>query len=146
MLGTEGDKSRAGTYGARKGTSGLRPVRFHRAPIRTEGCLVRDSLPSVGVTGFEPATTCTPCKCATGLRYTPKRGANVSEQDRKRASLFQMKDGCPDIDTVPLVPYLRAGPCRRLYFRPLSQTDHATIHLPTDRCVRAFVLRLRSGG
>jgi hypothetical protein len=23
------------------------------------------------VTGFEPATTCTPCKCATGLRYTP---------------------------------------------------------------------------
>ena len=26
----------------------------------------------VGVTGFEPATTCTPCKCATGLRYTPR--------------------------------------------------------------------------
>jgi hypothetical protein len=29
-------------------------------------------LSSVGVTGFEPATPCTPCKCATGLRYTPK--------------------------------------------------------------------------
>ena len=26
----------------------------------------------VGVTGLEPATPCTPCKCATGLRYTPK--------------------------------------------------------------------------
>ena len=30
----------------------------------------RPSLP-VGVTGLEPATPCTPCKCATGLRYTP---------------------------------------------------------------------------
>ncbi len=25
----------------------------------------------VGVTGLEPATPCTPCKYATGLRYTP---------------------------------------------------------------------------
>ena len=25
----------------------------------------------VGVIGFEPTTTCTPCKCATGLRHTP---------------------------------------------------------------------------
>ncbi len=25
----------------------------------------------VGTTGFEPATPCTPCKCATGLRYVP---------------------------------------------------------------------------
>ena len=31
-----------------------------------------EALRSVGVTGFEPATTCTPCKCATGLRYTPR--------------------------------------------------------------------------
>ena|GEM_PF-4165294 len=28
---------------------------------------------SVGATGFEPATTCTPCKCATGLRYAPNK-------------------------------------------------------------------------
>ena len=27
----------------------------------------------VGTTGFEPATPCTPCKCATGLRYVPKK-------------------------------------------------------------------------
>src|SRR5689334_8294540 len=27
----------------------------------------------VGTTGFEPATPCTPCKCATGLRYVPKQ-------------------------------------------------------------------------
>ena len=25
----------------------------------------------VGPTGFEPATTCTPCRCATRLRYGP---------------------------------------------------------------------------
>ena len=29
----------------------------------------------VGTTGFEPATPCTPCKCATGLRYVPLYGA-----------------------------------------------------------------------
>src|ERR1700722_18349523 len=36
---------------------------------------------SVGTTRFELATPCTPCKCATGLRYVPKsiirRGAKV---------------------------------------------------------------------
>ena len=32
----------------------------------------------VGVTGFEPATTCTPCKCATGLRYTPRKLSHIS--------------------------------------------------------------------
>ncbi len=26
----------------------------------------------VGTTRFELATPCTPCKCATGLRYVPK--------------------------------------------------------------------------
>ena len=26
----------------------------------------------VGVAGFELATPCTPCKCATRLRYTPE--------------------------------------------------------------------------
>ncbi len=26
----------------------------------------------VGVAGFELATPCTPCKCATRLRYTPR--------------------------------------------------------------------------
>ena len=30
-----------------------------------------DLLVLVGMTGFEPATTCTPCKCATRLRYIP---------------------------------------------------------------------------
>jgi hypothetical protein len=32
----------------------------------------KKELKMVGTTGFEPATPCTPCKCATGLRYVPK--------------------------------------------------------------------------
>src|SRR2546425_11234354 len=48
----------------------------------------------VGATGFEPATTCTPSKCATRLRYAPARvqrgqRRNIrpwSRQSRKRAS------------------------------------------------------------
>ena len=29
-------------------------------------------IPLVGAAGFELATPCTPCKCATRLRYAPK--------------------------------------------------------------------------
>ena len=32
---------------------------------------VAASLRLVGTAGFEPATPCTPCKCATRLRYAP---------------------------------------------------------------------------
>ena len=34
----------------------------------------------VGVAGFELATPCTPCKCATRLRYTPK-GIIIASQE-----------------------------------------------------------------
>src|SRR5947209_585641 len=34
--------------------------------------------PMVGATGFEPATTCTPSKCATRLRYAPARNCGGS--------------------------------------------------------------------
>jgi hypothetical protein len=30
----------------------------------------------VGATGFEPATSCTPCKRATELRYAPTRATS----------------------------------------------------------------------
>ena len=33
----------------------------------------------VGVAGFELATPCTPCKCATRLRYTPTNGEVYDE-------------------------------------------------------------------
>ena len=42
----------------------------------------------VGVTGFEPAAPCTPCKCATGLRYTPKNLVpHLQRSHRYRAAL-----------------------------------------------------------
>src|SRR4030067_3291140 len=31
----------------------------------------------VGATGLEPATPCTPCKCATRLRYAPTQGMHL---------------------------------------------------------------------
>src|SRR5678815_3376225 len=31
----------------------------------------------VGATGFEPATPCPPCRCATGLRYAPTKGRRI---------------------------------------------------------------------
>src|SRR6185312_11220825 len=47
--------------------------------------LQRPSL--VGATGVEPATTCTPSKCATRLRYAPSR--------YKRARVFRTRaEGC----------------------------------------------------
>jgi hypothetical protein len=38
----------------------------------------------VGTTGFEPATPCTPCKCATGLRYVPNSLSGYSPLFRGR--------------------------------------------------------------
>src|SRR5262245_4483556 len=32
----------------------------------------------VGATGFEPATPCTPCKCATRLRHAPTEVASLT--------------------------------------------------------------------
>ncbi len=59
--------------------SNQRPLRPERSAL--PGCATarkyiipanRDNHFLVGWTGFEPATSCTPCKCATGLRHHPK--------------------------------------------------------------------------
>jgi N-acetyl-gamma-glutamyl-phosphate reductase len=42
--------------------------------------LVIDPERQIGVTGFEPATPCTPCMCATKLRHTPMSFANEFNQ------------------------------------------------------------------
>jgi hypothetical protein len=46
-----------------------------KSPLKKAECEATHSALSkvlVGVAGFELATPCTPCKCATRLRYTPK--------------------------------------------------------------------------
>src|SRR5437870_4228820 len=55
------------------------PADRHHASPRLRQIALRHSLwetaelfdASIGATGFEPATTCTPYRCATKLRYAP---------------------------------------------------------------------------
>ena len=42
----------------------------------------------VGARGFEPPTTCTPCKYATRLRYAPTKDKIVSAQNLMEWGLF----------------------------------------------------------
>ena len=51
----------------------------------------------VGETGFEPATPCTPCRCATKLRYSPADSQNSIAYRR-----LQENRQSPDIDIRPL--------------------------------------------
>lgn len=41
-----------------------------------------------GMTGFEPATPCTPCKCATRLRYIPTTKKFIKLSERKCKFFF----------------------------------------------------------
>lgn len=38
----------------------------------------------VGVAGLEPTTPCPPDRCATGLRYTPKKQDNTAWQEGRQ--------------------------------------------------------------
>ena len=50
------------------------PPELSRAEKTTneKSAFAKATADTVGWTGFEPATSCTPCKCATGLRHHPK--------------------------------------------------------------------------
>ena len=69
----------------------------YRAALHPEKKIITNNemntLDLVGWTGFEPATPCTPCKCATGLRHHPNWTANVHEIALKNLiySLTQMR-------------------------------------------------------
>ena len=54
-----------------------------------------DLLVLVGMTGFEPATTCTPCKCATRLRYIPNCN-NYIERLSEKSKTFFIKKHTPE--------------------------------------------------
>ena len=51
----------------------LRRTNVLHAPKQTKPAAITAGFLFVGTTRFELATPCTPCKCATGLRYVPKR-------------------------------------------------------------------------
>lgn len=60
----------------------------------------------VGATGFEPATTCTPYRCATKLRYAPVFSAsiNLSRQLLREADKLRYAPIC-----VLILPPFRAN-------------------------------------
>jgi hypothetical protein len=58
--------------------------KFSPLPKKTKPAAFAAGFLSVGTTGFEPATPCTPCKCATGLRYVPKGEFQGCEGNEKR--------------------------------------------------------------
>src|SRR6267154_455719 len=77
----------------------------------------------VGATGFEPATTSTPRRCATGLRYAPTSGVDgVRERDdpsRKRLR----RQGVPGSLPRPGPRAVRAG----------LQEREEPFHVPPER-------------
>src|SRR6185295_13073843 len=46
----------------------------------------------VGATGFEPATPCTPCKCATRLRHAPTVGGSLAGKGAERSAAQELQD------------------------------------------------------
>src|SRR5690625_4499302 len=52
----------------------------------------------VGVRGFEPPTTCTPCRCATRLRYTPIRERHIipSQKEKRAKGPRSLQERSPD--------------------------------------------------
>lgn len=64
---------------------------------RGDGCL---RVRMVGAAGFELATPCTPCKCATRLRYAPTDANYIREREgAKRGKMRQARNRAmiPDI-------------------------------------------------
>ena len=72
----------------------------HEGPDSLGFPLANQALQMVGATGFEPATTCTPSKCATRLRYAPKNSL------RRRGVL------CPPDSQWSSKHFVRLTPCR----------------------------------
>src|SRR5580704_13940910 len=71
------------------------PSELGRSALKRQNLRIAEVLPDlcVGTTGFEPATPCTPCKCATGLRYVPnvlillnQWGAKLGKKSAQAAS------------------------------------------------------------
>ncbi len=71
----------------------------------------------VGAKGFEPSTPCTPCRCATRLRYAPTRTANYRRDHRSRPSNWRIRSSSCRSSSRPgavqLAPRWRNGAARR---------------------------------
>ena len=98
----------------------------------------------VGTTRFELATPCTPCKCATGLRYVPKKlGCFATStpwyRDGKSNRIFLFSGPDPKIyevlyisSTRP-VTFWKIRPCKGLPTEEFKNPIHET----TTNCTLA---------
>ena len=63
-----------------------------RTPPESDGVFLK----GIGAAGFEPATTCSQSRCATRLRYTPKRirlalGLALAKSENKISPFYSKK-------------------------------------------------------
>ena len=71
----------------------------------------------VGARGFEPPTPCTPCKCATRLRYAPTRlfllsWRIISALPRSRKLVVGPEYVKANSSLVPIMPTYDRIPCK----------------------------------
>ncbi len=101
----------------------------------------------VGAGGFEPPTPCTPCKCATGLRYAP----NMSDYSAPGGFLQGTNNGLPRDAPPPdhiMVDADRGILCGFLMFAEFSHDAHGMTDagykvVDDDVLVRRVDIRLR---
>ena len=74
----------------------------------------------VGEKGFEPSTPCTPCKCATRLRYTPTRTLLYA----KHSTTFGSWRDFPDSASAAISMRLQGVSVRRSMSLPVRGEGH----------------------
>ena len=77
----------------------------------------------VGAGGFEPPTPCTPCKCATGLRYAPNMFDYSAPGGFLQGTNSRLPCGAPPTDH-DMMAASRGILCRFLRFAEFSHDTH----------------------
>lgn len=69
----------------------------------TQRAVLKDCSLLVGKAGFEPTTSCTPCKHATGLRYIPNWFAKIKTICKSTTGIAGKYAGCAFCTIVRLI-------------------------------------------
>ena len=102
---------------------------FRNIPIHPSFCLVYGDLlldfimPMVGATGFEPATTWSQTRCATGLRYAPITALLIWTLNQYRQLL-----------SIMVQRYMFSCICYKIFFQKTAQMSLRSSRLPRQSC------------